>query len=83
MSRETLNGGNILAGQALHGHEAAAGGIAIYVYGTRAAKTHAATEFRAGKLQFVAKIPEQRHIRIAGIFLSGAVNFQVDHWSSS
>ena len=54
-------------------------GVAVEVDGARAAGRNAAAEFRARQSEHVAKIPEQRHRRIAVEGLSLAIDMQSEH----
>ena len=54
-------------------------GLAVEMNGAGAAGGDAATEFRAGQPEFVAKIPEHRHRRIAVETLLPSVDAQSEH----
>src|SRR5215470_7481867 len=49
------------------------------MHGASATEPHAATEFGAGKFQFVAEIPEERQIAVPVEFTGFAVDGEFDH----
>ena len=61
--------------------DAGSEGLAVEMDGAGAARGHPATEFRSGEPEFVAKIPEQRHRRIAVECLRLAIDVQSEHAS--
>ena len=54
-------------------------GLAVEMDGAGAASGDSATEFRSREPEFVAKIPEQRHRRVAIECLRLAVDTQSEH----
>lgn len=65
LSAQALDRGDLTAGSGLHRSQAGANSLAILVYRTGAAESHAAAVLGARKAQNIAQIPEQRHLRIA------------------
>ena len=76
---QAFNRGDLLAGGRTQRCHTTADRFAIQMDRACAAKPHPAAEFRAGQFQFIAEIPEQRHIAVALEFSALAVYRDFDH----
>src|SRR5271166_3634636 len=76
---EAFDGGDRLAAGVADRRDAGSPGLAVDMDRAGAACGHAATEFRSREAEFIAKIPEQRHRRIAVEALRLAIDVQSQH----
>src|SRR5271166_1880685 len=76
---EAFDGGDRLAAGVADRRDAGSPGLAVDMDGAGAACGHATTEFRSCEAEFIAKIPEQRHRRIAVEGLRLAIDGQSEH----
>jgi hypothetical protein len=80
-SVEALDGGDRLAVGVADRRLARSDGFAVEMDGAGAACRDPATEFCAGKAEVIAKVPEQRHRRVAVECLRLPVDVQSEHTS--
>ena len=70
---------HLLAGGVAERGHAGAHGLAIDMDRAGAAQPGAAAEFRPGEPEFVADVPEQRHVRVAVVLVVDPVDVELDH----